>query len=253
MHKPRQPLGAALHLGVALAALAGIGAVVIIAAPSAPSASSAGTARTVNREHLVGFLLEIGVEPGTLAAASVTPPQAAALVATARDHYLSRAQEITAARRAVVTQRRDVAALELAASTGTASVQQLTDLPSRYAALAAATAGLVALHDEARAVILAGLSQEQRDALAAIRASGARDVPLAYRTVVRADPEWVSLRDALIQARVDAEEGLQASPAASMVDSARRESRVATAIQGLAPENAAGLSQAWNSAIGNEP
>lgn len=240
--------GAVLHVLLGAITVAAVVAAAFVAVPSAqPPAQPPGTPTA---RELRSFLGELGLLPGPLAAAGVSAVQTTALVSAAREHMTQHSATLPAARERVRSLRTQIASLANLASTGRATQQQHADLQSLRGSLNGSEASLAGMRAEALAAITAGLNPAQRSLLATFAANAGREVPMEYLAVSRTDAEWVTLRDSLIQRRVDTQNNVENSEAAARVTAAQGDPSVTAARNNLAA-NADAVASAWATALGN--
>ncbi|MGE0304118.1 MAG: hypothetical protein AB7Q91_15565 [Phycisphaerales bacterium] len=239
----KYPIGAVLN-GILLTVT--LGAILAAALVSMPRPQPPGPAGPSERA-LAMLLYDLGLHPAHLAAGGVAAEQAAAVVAAAREHYAGNLAELEDARAAVPSLRAQIAPLEHLASTGRATQQQLIDLASARAQLAAALAACDTLHAAAFTAAAAGLSTDQRTRLATLNTNARHEVPIQYRTAQRSDAQWTALRNALIQLRVSTAAGAPDAQAAALLEATGEEPAVAAAAQGM--QSAAAVAAAWQSAV----
>ena len=98
----------------------------------------------------------------------------------------------------------------------------------------------------------AGLSENQRAALATIRRNRHWDLPLEFLVVDRAESEWVALRDCLANERIAAKlDDEEPDPVAQAVLGQLRSHPAVLVARGNLDGNLAVLTMVWQQAVGN--
>ncbi len=164
--------------------------------------------------EVAAALARAGISPETLAVVAASDQQVSQLASRAVAHLdasefatLEQADESCRALEA----RRSELARRVQGGKGTA--QDVADLRAAEADLARATAGRQGLVDDLRLAACPGLSQDQAAGLARIRVNAGWDLPVQYKVIERSPPDWVALRDALANLRVNPRHGEEVDPA----------------------------------------
>jgi hypothetical protein len=197
-------------------------------------------------------LIRAGLDAGALSAAGVSANAATALVSAANAHLTDHAAALPNADTAFTTARRESDRLKRLIESGHGSQEDVGNYQTQSATLAAATAD----RDAALAAIVtaatAGLSSDQKTALARIRANQSwKEVGVEFLVVERTEAQWVALRDALAAERIAAAAGDELPQATqTLLATARANESVAAAHASLGT-NLAGVTAAWNAATHN--
>ncbi|MCL4743430.1 MAG: hypothetical protein KJZ54_14635 [Phycisphaerales bacterium] len=201
--------------------------------------------------ELAAALHRVGLAPERLAAAGLTVVETTALVQNAAAHldgerFLALQQAEAASRDA----GRDVQRLERLARSGRATENDLGDLATARAALAAAETALNAALGALSDAAADGLAGPKAARLATLRANAVWDLPVQYLAAPRGEAEWVALRDALANLRISARLGEDPHQGCStLVAQCDADSGVANAKAAL-DANLAAVESAFNAAAG---
>lgn len=197
-------------------------------------------------------LQRVGVHPMALAAAGLNTADTTAVVTSARqylgDHLLAFRSALIAREQAAFA----VANAEYPVRSRTANQEQLDQFEAARTQLASALAAEQAALDALRTAALAGLTQEQRTAIASIQDNMKTEVPFAYRAASagRSEAQWVALRDALSERRtLQRREQEVPQDIASVIANAEADPVTSTALANL-QVNAPSIHQAFANALG---
>jgi len=195
-------------------------------------------------------LKRAGLDAQTLAASGVTSGSISALVQALNAHLVLNPDAISGAETALANARRESDRLLRLIQAGKATQEQVGEYQVQKAALAAATAQHDSAFNAVFTATTAGLSQQQRETLSAIRANAANaEVSVEFRTITRTKQEWMQLRDDLANERISATEGVQANPSGqARLATARANATVAAATTAL-NTNLAAVAQALTTAV----
>ncbi|MCW5775663.1 MAG: hypothetical protein KIS87_04355 [Phycisphaeraceae bacterium] len=153
--------------------------------------------------ELAAALHRVGLSPERLAAAGLTANETSALVRDAAAHLDGeRFQALKQADAAVREASRDVQRLERLARSGRAAGNDLGDLTTARATLAAAESTLGSALGAFYEAAAGGLAGPKAARLATLRANAGWDLPVQYLAASRSEAEWVALRDALASLRI---------------------------------------------------
>lgn len=212
------------------------------------STASTALSTEVAPGALAAWLGRVGLSPRALTAAGVQPSAVATIAADARAHLAEHLSALDSAQSAADAAGQALQTLEARVQAGIASTEELGLLASVRATSTQAQSTL----DSAKGALLtaatASLSQGQRDALAAIAANAAREVPFPYRVVQRDARSWHALRDDLAHVRIAAQRGQEPDTAVSQrLTDVNADPAVAAAL--AAHANLQPLTTAWNNAV----
>lgn len=206
-------------------------------------------ARTEDNQQLVRALALAGVTPETLAAAGVAAESVPAVVANARDYLAEHGTALWAAmadHRAAVADR---AAKERKVVAGIATENEKTAADTACSTLAGACSAQDSALNALYAAAAATLNNDQKAALAALRANTGRQFDLKYLAAARTQDQWVALRDALSNTHAAAKTGDEADPtAAALIAATDEEPAVNAADDGLSNSLPA-INTAWIEAV----
>ncbi|MBL0869340.1 MAG: hypothetical protein IBJ18_02050 [Phycisphaerales bacterium] len=208
-----------MHASLAVVGIAACTAGLLKLLPTA-SASNASAIQPrriapMKGTDVAALLMRCGIDGESLAAAGATEQQAARVFADARTFLSSRHETFVNADLDYASKNRELNTAEQAVRSGVATPAQRDGL----VALRASVAGLKSTRDQ---IISAGftaaaasLNEQQRQLISTLHTNRGREVPIEYRASARSEADWVSLRDALSNARQQAQVGNSASPEAA--------------------------------------
>lgn len=236
-----------MHASLAVVGIAACTAGLLKLLPTA-SASSASTIQPrviapMKGTDVAGLLMRCGIDGESLAAAGATELQAAQVFADARAFLSSRHESLINAELDYAAKNRELNTAEQAVRSGVATAVQRDGLP----ALRANVASLKSTRDQ---IISAGftaaaasLNESQRQLINALHTNRGREVPIEYRAIALSEADWVALRDALSNARQQAQVGNSASPdaAATIQRIAENSGGLVSTIRSRVDANAASL------------
>lgn len=214
--------------------------------PDAQPAALHGTAFKV-------LLTRAGLSPDALAAAGVSALSVSTIVSSALASVQTHPQALALLDTSYADARRESDARRRRIQSGLGNEADVTVYQASSAAMNSSETQREVFITELLATATAGLPQEQRTALAAIRANSSWNLPKQYMVVNRSQEQWVALRDALANERVAARLGEEPDPACqALLANCRANAAVITGTSGVAPENLAAIRAAWNIAAGND-
>jgi hypothetical protein len=197
-------------------------------------------------------LIRAGLDAKALAAAGLSANTVTVLAQATLTHLTANPTSLSAADTAYAAARRESDHLKRLIESGHGSQDDVGNYQTQSATLAAATAD----RDAALAAIVtaatAGLSSDQKTALARIRANQTwKEAGVEFLVVERTEAQWVALRDALAAERIAAAAGDDLPEATqTLLATARVNESVAAAHASLGT-NLAGITAAWNAATHN--
>ena len=233
----RSRLGAALHVGLGLAALAGIVSVAAITAtrtireindlPTSPmpALNQGPTPQQIELE-----LLRVGLDPAALACAGCIAEDVTALVADAKAHLATGYEGLKQAQRDYEQAKFARDKLKRTVRSGTATGAQTSALLDAETELATKSAALEDARDDLFEAATADLGAGERSAINTVRGHDRWRFATWYKVVSREHADSIALRDALANLRINPEYGLEVDPAAqSLVEDELEKPAVANA------------------------
>ncbi len=163
------------------------------------------------------LLTRAGLTPSALAAAGLSPQQAAAVVADARDYLASNIEIMRSAESNFTADRDEVNRLEHLVRSGQAEGADLQALAAARGRMSASAAARQAAFDAMHNAGAADLTPTQRARLSLMRGNSAWDLPQQYLAVDRNQEDRVLLRAALADTRIAAQLGAPPDPASAQV------------------------------------
>jgi hypothetical protein len=193
-------------------------------------------------------LVRAGLDSTALAAAGVSTNSVSSVlqaVATAINNDPSRLSNADTAHAAA---RRDVDRLKALIESGKASQEDISSYQSASTSLATATAARQAALDACFAAGAGVVSEGQRATLTAIRANRSYELPIEFLVVNRSQQEWVNLRDALANERIEPEVGEEPDPGDQAALATWRAVNAVASAKSSTDANLASVTTSWNSA-----
>lgn len=203
----------------------------------------------VTPQSLKLALIRAGLEPNALCAAGVSAQAVTTLVNNAETHLSQNPGALGSADSAVAEARVNFDSLEHLIQSGQASPEQVGQFGSSSSALANALAQRQTALNNIFGAATTSLSEDQKSILNTIRSNSGWEMPVEFRTINRAEIQWVSLREALANERISAASGEDPDPdSQTLLAQLGAEPTVAAAIANL-QTNLMNVTTAWNSAI----
>lgn len=206
----------------------------------------------IDPTDLRAALIRAGLGADALAAVGCSAQQASTVVADAKAEIVAHPTRLSEDDTSCASARVTADALGKKIQAGLASQEEI-------GSYAAATSALESEQNERQAAVdaiftagCASLSQGQVALLTKIQGNRARHLEVELLTVDRTTEEWVALRDALDNERVNAQSGEETSPAASTILTTARENQTVADAKASCVANLATLTTAWiNATAGN--
>jgi hypothetical protein len=193
-------------------------------------------------------LVRSGLDSAALAAAGVSANSVSSVLQAAATAINNDPSRLSNADAAYATARRDVDRLKSVIESGKAGEGDVSSYQSASTNLATATAARQAALDAYFAAGAAVLSAGQRQALTAIRTNRSYELPIEFLVVERSQQEWVDLRDALANERIEPKVGEEPdSTDQASLSTWRAVGSVASA-KSSSEANLASVTASWNSA-----
>lgn len=237
-----------LSLAGAMGSLAVVGCMTL--PRSLPTLAVMGTVTEPTGEDAARWLATAGITPKRLAAAEVGSNDIGGIFTAARSHLSEHMATLESAESSLSAARSTAQTLTARVQAGLASVQEAEGLPAAQTALASAQSAMDTALGSFRTSALAGLSSEERAALANLRANQQWGLPAPYLTVNRTEEQWIALRDALAHKRIQTARGAEVEGAASSLVSAANQD-VASSLAAY-DANLSPIRTAWATAAGGE-
>ena len=213
----------------------------------APIAASRPTPATT--AEVSSLLYRLGLSPERLAAAGIAGQQTTALIDNLRGYLDSNIDALRAADSGYASASVMVDSLERTVRAGTASREEKEALTSARALRASQASSRQTLLDAAFVAATAGLDGGVVQALTLASAGARWDLPLPYAFAERDQTDWVNLRDALANQRINTRHGLDPSQEAlAVIADADAVPAISSARANL-DANLAAVTAAWNAAI----
>jgi hypothetical protein len=193
-------------------------------------------------------LIRAGLDSTALAAAGVSTNSVSSVLQAVSTTINNDPSRLSNSDTAYATARRDVDRLKALIESGKASQEDVSSYQSASASLATATAARQAALD---AYFTAGggvLSEGQRTTLTAIRANRTYELPIEFLVVNRSQQEWVDLRDALANERIEPEVGEEPDPGDQAALATWRAVNAVASAKSSTESNLASITTSWNSA-----
>ena len=246
----KRHLGKARYPAILIVAIAVVAIVVRIQLFERTSALATISNLTPTPGELATALIRVGLDAGALTAAGASSSNVDLVIGAGLDHLTTEAALLLQVDTEFAQSRRQCAQLKRLIQSGGAAEDQISTYSAAQAQLALARGArqelLGNLFDDATA----GLNENQRNTLAAIRSNRHWDLPLEFLVVDRAESEWVALRDCLanerIAARLDDEEP---DPVAQAVLGQLRSHPAVLVARGNLDGNLAVLTVVWQGAV----
>lgn len=201
-------------------------------------------------------LYQVGLDPEALAAAGLSANQTAVLVGAARTYLTDHIGSLRSDEAALDSASAERDRLGFLVQTGRATADDRTAYATTLASASSAQAAFQADLDAVFTAATSGLGSDTTTLLSTIQASrqtwhlAAVGGRVQYLVAQRSASDWVSLRDALDNARVTARTGEDPDPTlASLLSGVNASSPVSTANANL-QANLAAVQSAWTSAVG---
>ncbi len=206
--------GGVLNLTIAALASLAIGWGAFVSLPRVWSGSM--DPGPLTNGELAVALTRVGLDAAPLAASGATSQQVQSTVTAVRNYLTDNIQTLRDRDQAWADARKQVDDLAALIQSGTATSQQINSLATAQAQLDTAASQRQATLDAVFNAGAAALLSAQATTINAIKAARAErwDLPTQYLVVSRSQANWLKLREALANKRVNAKHGLQASTGA---------------------------------------
>lgn len=211
-----------------------------VAGSAPPSAN--GTAVT---------LLRVGLGPEAIAASSVASTSVADMVTDLQQSSPAQGNELALADAAYATARQERDALRRLVRSGQATPAQVLELAQAQQTLDTATTARQAVLDALFTAATSDLSTAQKDVLAEIRANARWKLPTEFLVIERTQPQWIQLRDLLMEEKICAKIGDTMDPASVTALAALRAAPAVATAKAQLDANLAAVQAAWDLAVGN--
>lgn len=228
------------------------------AANNVPPAANAGAKAPAKRKraldtNLVTALYRVGLQPERLAAAGVSAQSVAGVVAGVKSWLAQHATTLDDVDSRFATAQASQDSLIRTVQSGLGTKDSVTQLDTAVASLASVTSERNGDLDAVFSAGTSGLTTDQQNALSQARANWLPwRVPVQYLVVNRDESDWVTLRNALDDERVSANEGVDPdSTFQAFLSTARADSTVAAATTSL-NTTLADVTTAWESAAAQQ-
>jgi hypothetical protein len=231
--------------------LLGVIAAVLVAAPFVwprywwrPAAAQAPSIPADFRSTLI----RAGLDSAALAAAGVSANSVSSVLQAVATSINNDPTRLSSADTSYASARRDVDRLRALIESGKASQEDVSAYQSASSSLATATAARTAALD---AYFTAGagiLSEGQRSTLTTIRANRAHELPIEFLVVNRSQEEWVDLRDALANERIETEIGEEPDAGDQAALATWRAVNAVASAKSSSDANLATVASSWNAA-----
>jgi len=202
--------------------------------------------------QLKSAMVRAGLDPDALAAAGVAPGSVSTVVAGARGAVVSSATALSQADTTYATTHKEASWLAALLERGLGSPQLASDLQDARVAEANASAQRATILDQIFAAATTSLPQAQRDALSLLRGNRTWGVALEFCVISRSASEWCSLRDALANERIAAQNGESADPGAQVMLANWRAAPAVAASRAALDTNLPQIRTNWNAAAGTD-
>lgn len=194
-------------------------------------------------------LISVSLDPEALTAAGLTPTQGKTVIDAGKEAIATHSTALATAQAAIAQQRSEVHALSALVRSGMATGEQVTELATAKAALAAALADQSDALDAIWTGATASLEVGPKTVLSSVRANRAWGLPAPYLSVTREEANWVQLRNVLDQQKVCDGDGVSLdSGCAGYLATVEGDSTVAAALTGVATHYAS-LQASWDAAL----
>lgn len=203
----------------------------------------------VDQVEMKVVLAHAGLDPRTLAAAGVSPEQAAVVAAAATTHLRANIESIRAAEAAYDQDRANVDRLQRLVQTGQAQPEDLAAYDAALASLAGSTAQRQTRLSALLEATTSNLSDQQKALMSTMAGNKGWDVPTQYLTASKKESEWVSFRGTLANQRVNTGLGQDVSPNALHLIQAWQAEPDVSAAAGYLDTNLPGISTAWDQGL----
>jgi hypothetical protein len=225
--------GSVIHLLLAGTAIGTLGlSGVMITTSLAPTTSHVPQPGT--RHEIALALYSAGLSAETLAAAGVTEPNVAALVASAGRAAHENIDAIRAAERAWSSAKGELDSRERRLRAGPAVAKERAEYLAARERLAAAEKARATLYGAMVTGAAEHMTPEQMQAVRNIHDCRTRGVALEFRAQERTSADWIALREALASARISPRLGRADDPRGQeILLKARAEPRVAAMVVNL--------------------
>lgn len=200
-------------------------------------------------------LTRVGLDAASLTAAGLTTQQVQTVVSNARTHLSENIQGVRDADQGWADARKEADRLAALIQGGVATQQDLSAYATAQSTLTTAAS---TRQTELNAVFTAavnGLASGPVTILNAVKASRAAgwDVPTQYLTVARDEADWVTLRGALANQRVNAKQSAAPSAAAAQVLLAEDANATVAAAKSSLDTNLTAHTSTWSAAVNTLP
>lgn len=203
-------------------------------------------------EAAANLLARLDLSPAALAAVGASPAQATAIVLAAHATLLGDPDGIVDADVTLGEARADVARLLTLVQAGQATQEQVSELAAARAAVTSAESAVALAVGVARAQVLNGLSEGQRQALDLIRANRAMygdAMPVAVAADAWTDATWIESRAALCSVAQAESYGVEPDSGAADVAVATMDRAYVAAAEANLQANLADVTGAWEAAL----
>lgn len=193
-------------------------------------------------------LIRSGLDAAALAAAGVPANSVSSVLQAVATSINNDSSRLSNADNAYATARRDVDRLRALIESGKANQEDISAYQTASTSFATATtarqAALDAYFTAGAAVVTAG----QRATLTTLRANRAYELPIEFLVVERSQQEWVNLRDALANERVEPEIGEEPDPGDQAALATWRAVNAVSAAKSSTDANLSAITTSWNAA-----
>jgi hypothetical protein len=193
-------------------------------------------------------LIRSGLDSAALAAAGVSANSVSSVLQAVATSINNDPARLSNADTSYATARRDVDRLRALIESGKASQEDLSAYQTASSSFATATAARQAALDAYFTAGAGVLSEGQRATLTAIRANRAYELPIEFLVVNRSQQEWVDLRDALANERIEPEVGEEPDAGDQAALATWRAVNAVASAKSSTLANLASVTTSWNTA-----
>jgi hypothetical protein len=193
-------------------------------------------------------LIRAGLDFTALAAAGVSTNSVSSVLQAVAASINNDPSRLSNADSAYATARRDVDRLKALIESGKASQEDTSSYQSASTSLATASAARQAALDAYFAAGAGVVTEGQRATLTSIRTNRGYEMPIEFLVVNRSQQEWVDLRDALANERIEPEVGEEPDSGDQAALASWRAVNAVASAKSSTDANLASVTTSWNSA-----
>ena len=194
-------------------------------------------------------LLRAGLAPNALAAAGVQASKMTDIVEDVEAYLDANSTTLSSADADYVAAKKEVDRLRRLVRSGSAGAQDISDLATAKQDQSAATSDRDSALDALFAAGTANLTAGAVSTLSTIRTNRGWSLPIEFLAKERGEQAWIDLRDALINEKVNQQEGIAVETGCAQLLLAERADADVSAAKTAFDTNIAAVTSSWDSAV----